>query len=440
VISAATAEAVARRSYGKLVALLSARTRDVAAAEDALADAFAAALAAWPAHGVPANPEAWLLTAARHRLIDAARARQTHAAASDTLQLLGEWAQAATDVAGQRHEIPDRRLALMFACAHPAIDAALRAPLMLQTLLGLDAAAIGSAFLVAPATMGQRLVRAKARIRQAGIPFAVPALADLPPRLGAVLDAIYACYAEGWTDPAGTDPQRRNLADEALWLGGLLASLLPDEPEALGLLSLMLHSHARRAARRDAAGHYVPLAAQHTALWDARMLREAERLLHRAGALALAPGAGTGRVGRDPWVAHPRVGRYQLEAAIQSAHSVRRFTGVADWPAIVALYDALARLTDSPVVALNRAVALAETAGPAAGLAALDALAADARLADYQPAWAARADLLQRLGRGTEATAAYDRAIGLEADPVVRAFLQQRRRQAGPGQPPGGSG
>ena len=428
-ISAATAEAVARRSYGKLVALLSARTRDVAAAEDALADAFAAALAAWPAHGVPANPEAWLLTAARHRLIDAARARQTHAAASDTLLLLGEWAQAATDVAGQRHEIPDRRLALMFACAHPAIDAALRAPLMLQTLLGLDAAAIGSAFLVAPATMGQRLVRAKARIRQAGIPFAVPALADLPPRLGAVLDAIYACYAEGWTDPAGTDPQRRNLADEALWLGGLLASLLPDEPEALGLLSLMLHSHARRAARRDAAGRYVPLADQDTSRWDARMLREAERLLHRAGALALAPGAGTGRVGR-----------YQLEAAIQSAHGVRRFTGVADWPAIVALYDALARLTDSPVVALNRAVALAETAGPAAGLAALDALAADARLADYQPAWAARADLLQRLGRGTEATAAYDRAIGLEADPVVRAFLQQRRRQAGPGQPPGGSG
>jgi RNA polymerase sigma-70 factor (ECF subfamily) len=191
----------------------------------------------------------------------------------------------------------------------------------------------------------------------------------------------------------------------------------------------MLHSHARRAARRDAAGHYVPLAEQHTALWDARMLREAERLLRRAGTLALQPGAGL-----------QRVGRYQLEAAIQSAHGVRRITGVADWPAIVALYDALALLTDSPVVALNRAVALAETAGPATGLAALDALAADARLADYQPAWAARADLLQRLGRGPEAVIAYDRAIGLEADPVVRAFLLRRRCQAGPGQPPGGSG
>ena len=417
---AATAEAVARRSYGKLVAMLSARTRDLAAAEDALADAFAAALASWPAQGVPVNPEAWLLTAARRRLIDAARARRTHDGAADTLRLLAEWDQAANGAAAQRAEIPDQRLALMFACAHPAIAEPLRAPLMLQTLLGFDAAAIGSAFLVAPATMGQRLVRAKSRIHQAGIPFAVPPLADLPPRLAAVLDAIYACYAEGWCDPAGTDAQRRNLADEALWLGGLVASLLPDEPEALGLLSLMLHTHARRDARRDTAGRYVPLAAQDTARWDGRMLREAERLLHRAGALALQPGAGV-----------QRVGRYQLEAAIQSAHGVRRFSGVADWPAIVALYDGLARLTDSPVVALNRAVALAELAGPAQGLAALDALAGDTRLADYQPAWAARADLLQRLGRGPEAAAAYDRAIGLEADPVVRAFLQQRRPARG---------
>jgi RNA polymerase sigma-70 factor, ECF subfamily len=273
---------------------------------------------------------------------------------------------------------------------------------------------------VAPAAMGQRLVRAKARIRQAGIPFSLPALADLPPRLASVLDAIYACYAEAWSDPAGTDARRRNLADEAIWLGGLVASLLPEEPEALGLLALMLHSHARRTARRDAAGNYVPLAAQDTRLWDARMLREAERLLHRASALALQPGAGL-----------QRVGRYQLEAAIQSAHGVRRVTGVADWPAIVALYDALAQHTDSPVVALNRAVALAETAGPAAAMAALDALGGDARLADYQPAWAARADLLLRLGRRAEAAAAYDRAIGLEADPAVRAFLQQRRPALG---------
>jgi len=413
---AATAEAVARRSRGKLVAMLGARTRDLAAAEDALADAFAAALANWPLQGVPANPEAWLLTAARRRLIDAGRARRTHDGAADTLRLLAEWDQAASGQPGRAAEIPDRRLTLMFACAHLAIDAPMRAPLMLQTLLGFDAAAIGSAFLVAPATMGQRLVRAKSRIRQAGIPFAVPALADLPARLAAVLDAVYACYAEAWCDPAGTDARRTNLADEALWLGSLVASLLPDEPEALGLLSLMLHSQARRAARRDDAGRYVPLAAQDTRRWDARMLAQAERLLHRAAALALAPGAGL-----------QRLGRFQLEAAIQSAHGARRFTGVADWPAILALYDALLRLTGSPVVALNRAVALAEVAGPEAGLAALDALAGDARLVDHQPAWAARADLLQRLKRGAEAVAAYDRAIGLEADAAVRAFLLQRR-------------
>ncbi len=427
--AAATAEAVARRSYGKLVAMLSARSRDLGAAEDALADAFAAALASWPAQGLPDNPEAWLLTAARRKLIDGARARRSHDGAADTLRLLAEWDQAATDRAGQRAEIPDQRLALMFACAHPAIAETMRAPLMLQALLGFDAAAIGSAFLVAPAAMGQRLVRAKSRIRQAGIPFAVPPLDALPARLAAVLDAIYACYAEAWCDPAGTDARRRNLADEALWLAGLVASLLPDEPEALGLLSLLLHTHARRAARRDAAGRYVPLAAQDSSRWDARMLCEAERLLHRAGVLALQPGAGVQRGAHDQRAGnYQRVGRYQLEAAIQSAHGVRRFTGVADWPAIVALYDALLQLTASPVVALNRALALAEISGPAAGLAALDGLAGDARLADYQPAWAARADLLQRLGRNLEAATAYDRAIGLEPDPVVRAFLQQRRQ------------
>ena len=422
--AAAAAEAVARRSRGKLVALLCMRTRDLAAAEDALADAFAAALVNWPQQGVPANPEAWLLTAARRRLIDGARASATHDGAADTLRLLAEWAQAASGEPGRAAEIPDRRLALMFACAHPAIAEPLRAPLMLQTLLGFDAAAIGSAFLVPPATMGQRLVRAKSRIRQAGIPFAVPALTELPARLAAVLDAVYACYAEAWCDPVGADARRRNLADEALWLGSLVASLLPDEPEALGLLSLMLHSHARRAARRDISGRYVPLAVQETSRWDARMLAEAERLLRRAAALALAPGAGL-----------RQLGRYQLEAAIQSAHVARRFTGTADWPAIVALYDGLLRLTDSPVVALNRAVALAEVAGPAAGLAALDALAGDDRLADHQPAWAARADLLQRLGRGPESQAAYDRAIGLEADPAVRSFLLQRRAGAGRSQP-----
>ena len=399
---------MARRSYGKLVAFLAARTRDMAAAEDALADAFAAALADWPRQGVPRTPEAWLLTVARRRMIDHARQRRTHDGAADTLLLL---ADVSSDDGDTPREIPDHRLALMFACAHPAIAAEVRAPLMLQTILGFDAAAIGSAFLVAPATMGQRLVRAKARIRQAGIPFRVPELADLDERLEAVLDAIYAGYAEGWSDPAGTDARRRNLAEEAIWLGGLLASLMPEQSEALGLLALMLFAQARRAARRDAQGRYVPLAEQDPRRWDAAMLAQAEALLRRASVLG-------------------QIGRFQLEAALQSAHVVRRHTGVADWPAIEQLYAALAALTGSPVVALNRAVALAETQGPAPALALLDGLAVDARMADYQPYWAARAGLLQRLGRAGEADAAYARAIGLERDPAVRAFLQQRRGPA----------
>jgi len=402
----AAAEAVARRSYGKLVAFLAARSRDVAGAEDALADAFAAALADWPIHGVPDNPEGWLVTAARRRSIDAARRRQTAAAGEAHLTLLAEELDAALAEAGS---IPDERLRLMFACAHPAIDETIRAPLILQSVLGFDAASIGSAFLVAPATMGQRLVRAKARIREAGIPFRVPAPDELEPRLEAVLDAIYAAFSEGWTDAAGTEARRRSLADEAIWLGRLVAHLLPAEPEAIGLLALMLHAEARRPARRDDAGRYIPLAAQDTARWNEALIDEAERLLHRA--------AGVGRLGR-----------YQLEAAIQSAHVVRRRAGASDWPAIVTLYDALIALTGSPVAAVNRAVALAETSGPVAGLAALDALADDRRLGDYQPWWAARADLLARAGRAAEAAEAYARAIGLETDPAVRHFLTDRSR------------
>ncbi len=394
---------MARQSYGRLVAFLAARTRDVAGAEDALADAFAAALAHWPVSGVPEKPEAWLLAAARRKLIDASRRRRTAADATGHLQLLAEEMGQGDD-----RQIPDDRLALMFACAHPAIDPATRAPLILQTILGFDAAAIGSAFLVSPSAMGQRLVRAKMRIKEAGIPFRMPDTADLPERLEAVLEAIYAAFAEGWTDPAGTEARRRDLAEEAIWLGRLVVSLLPDEPEAQGLLALMLYAEARRRARRTADGDYVPLAEQDPASWDPRLIEEAETLLSyasRAGA----------------------TGRYQLEAAVQSAHVVRRVTGRADWNAIAALYGALQAMTGSPVVAINRAVALAESEGAEAGLAVLDEAAADARLADYQPYWAARADLLARIGDATAADTAYERAIGLEADPAVRRFLQRRR-------------
>jgi RNA polymerase sigma-70 factor (ECF subfamily) len=399
----AAAEAVARGSYGKLVAYLAARTRDVAGAEDALADAFAAAIADWPLNGVPDSPEAWLLSVARRKTIDAARRRRTGEAAVDQIKLMVEELDSAP-----ASDIPDQRLALMFACAHPAIEPAIRAPLILQTILGFDAGAIASAFLVAPATMGQRLTRAKAKIKQAGIPFDVPERAELGERRDAVLAAIYTAFAEGWSDPAGTEARRRNLAGEALWLGRLVVTLLPDEPEALGLLALMLFAEARRPARRDADGEYVPLAEQDTALWDATLMNEAEMLLLRASRMGV-------------------IGRYQLEAAVQSAHGVRRLTGAADWAAIEQLYDALLAMTCSPVVAINRAVAVAETQGPAAGLAALDALGDDARLAEYQPYWAARAGLLARMNDAAAACDAYDRAIGLESDPAVRRFLQQRR-------------
>jgi RNA polymerase sigma-70 factor, ECF subfamily len=403
-----TAEAVARRSYGKLIAFLAARTRDVAEAEDALSDAFAAALVDWPIKGVPQNPEAWLITVARRKGIDAARKRHSAAQATDSLDLIAQELQELAANAWDETQIPDERLALMFACAHTAIEAGMRAPLILQTVLGFDAATIASAFLVAPATMRQRLVRAKAKIKQAGIPFRVPERRELSERLEAVLEAIYAVFAEGWSDPAGTETRHRNLAEEGIWLGRLVATLLPDEPEALGLLALILYAEARRGARRDADGDYVPLAEQDPALWNHAMIEDAEALLSRAS-----------RGGA--------IGRYQIEAAIQSAHVVRRRSGRADWAAIERLYAALATLTNSPVVTINRAVAVAETHGPAAGLDLLDTVAADIRLNDYQPYWAARAKLHTEAGDLPAAASAYDRAIGLEADPAVRRFLQQRR-------------
>jgi predicted RNA polymerase sigma factor len=405
-----TADAVARRSYGKLVAFLAARTRDVASVEDALSEAFAAALADWPRNGCPANPEGWLLTAARRKLIDFARRRRTGDLASGELQRLAEELEAAaanTNTASDV-QIPDQRLALMFACAHPAIDAGVRAPLILQTLLGLDAAMIASAFLTAPATMGQRLVRAKDKIRRAGIPFRIPEPEELPGRLGTVLDAIYAAFSEGWADSGGTDAARRDLAEEALFLGQLLTQLLPDEPEALGLVALMLHVEARRPARRNSRGDYVPLAEQATQLWNSDLIGVAEALLLRASALS-------------------SIGRYQLEAALQSAHVHRRRTGDANWTSIVQIYDALLALSGSPVVAINRALALAEAHGAATGLESLEQLTGDSRLTEYQPFWAARAELLARTGACAQAHHAYEVAIGLERDPAVRRFLQQRQ-------------
>ncbi len=409
--AALAAERVARESYGRLLAYLAARTRDVAGAEDALSDAFAAALRSWPVVGVPDNPDAWLLAAARRRQTDAARRRHVQHAGQAHLQLVSEELHA---MAEGKSSIPDRRLVLMFACAHPAIGPSMRTPLILQTILGLTSEVIAAAFLVPPKTMGQRLVRAKLRIRDAGIPLRMPEPQELPERLAAVLDAVYAAYTVGYNEVS--DDPLRELAEEALWLGRLLASLLSNEPEVSGMLALMLYTAARAAARRDAAGAYVPLEEQDTALWDESLLAVAERLLRRASAAGPS-------------------GRYQIEAAIQSAHVSRRLTGIANWPAVVALYDYLYARTGSPVVSLNRAVARAEVDGPRVALAELVRLEADRRLSSYQPFWAAKGQLLLRAGDAAGARQALTVAIGLTTDEAVKGFLKIRLASLHLGQP-----
>jgi RNA polymerase sigma-70 factor (ECF subfamily) len=405
----AAATRVARESYGKLIAFVAAPARDVPGAEDALADAFAAALAVWPVKGVPANPEGWLAKTARRRLIDARRRRRSADEASGHLALIDAELKEAAEAAAS---IPDRRLALMFACAHPAIEESIRAPLMLQTILGLDAAAIASAFLVSPATMGQRLSRAKAKIRLAGVPFRIPEREDLPERLGVALEAIYAAFSHGWAEAFSDDPRGRNLAEEAIWLGRVVVSLAPQEPEAMGLMALMLHAHARREARRDTLGRYVPLSEQHAVAWDQAAIEEAERLLRKASAQGTP-------------------GRFQLEAAVQSVHAARRVTGRTDWEAIVALYDALFTLTGSPVVAVNRAVAVAHTRGPATGLKHLEEIGESGGLNGFEPYWVAKADLCSKTGDAEEARRAYTVAIGLQSDPAARAFLIERLAELG---------
>ncbi len=394
---------VARDGYGRLLAFLAARSRDIAAAEDALADSFQAALVAWRRTGVPARPEAWLLVTARRRLIDAARhARVAADAVSTLLAVTAEAEEAMRDDAA----FPDERLRLMFVCAHPAIDAAMHTPLMLQTVLGLDAARIASAFLVRPAAMGQRLSRVKAKIRDARLSFDVPAAAELPPRLDAVLGAIYAAYGLGWDDVVGADPRQASLTVEAIDLGRLLVELLPGVPEAMGLLALMLHCEARRPARRSPTGAYIPLAQQGTALWSRQIILEAERLLRAAR-------------GFGP------IGRYQLEAAIQSAHAARAVIGGTDWEAIALLYEGLVRLAPTIGALVGRAAAVAEARDAATAWKLLAAIPAE-DVASYQPYWALAAHLLARIGARAEAEAAFARAIGLSEDPATRAFLIAR--------------
>jgi predicted RNA polymerase sigma factor len=393
------AELAARASYGRLLSLLAVRTGDPAGAEDALAEAFLAAVTQWPRDGVPQNPEAWLLTTARRRLVDATRRRARH---DRHAQLL-----VSVDDAAEGDGFGDERLRLLFACAHPAIDAAVRTPLMLQMVLGLDAARIATALRVAPKTMGQRLWRAKTKIRSARISFDVP-VEDLPERASAVLEAIYAAYGRGWDDVAGPAAASRGLTEEAIWLARLTVQLLPEEPEARGLLALMLYAQARSNARRGADGTYIPLTEQEPACWDSGRIVEAEALLNEA-------------------VRMRRVGPLQLEAAIQSAHVNAHRSGVPDDPAVSLLYETLVRLTPTLGIRVAHAVALSKTGGPARGLELLDAIKSTAP-EDYQPYWSARAHLLERLDRLDGARDAYDRAAGLTEDDGVRRWLLAKRR------------
>ena len=407
---------VVRESYGRLLALLAAPGRDIAAAEDALADATERALARWPVDGVPDNPQAWLLVVARNALRDTwkSAARRTNVPLDQT-----DWeTDEIADVDGQvASEIPDRRLELMLVCAHPAIAVSIRTPLMLQVVLGVDAASIATAFAERPAAMAQRLVRAKKRIRDAGIPFEMPAREHLAERMPAVLEAVYGAYAIDWQlvptatttmVAAGAAPVADSLSAESLHLALMLTELLPEEPEVLGLASLVCLSEARRAARRGDDGCFVPLEEQDVSRWDRMLITRGEELLSRAHA-------------------HHRPGRFQYEAAIQSAHCSRATRPPADPETLRALHRALMRTAPS----LGAEVALAaldgEIDGPAAGLRALDAVS-DPAIERFQPAWAVRAHLLAATGRTDEAAGCYRRAIAAASDTGIAEYLTRRLR------------
>ncbi len=388
----AAAERAARASHGRLVGLLASRTRDIAAAEDALAEAFARAIETWPQTGIPDNPEAWLLTVARRVDGNAARHREVQALAEpEIVRRIDERAEAGPAT--------DPRLELMFVCAHPAIDPAARTPMMLTLVQGLTAERVAAAYLEPPATLSQRLVRAKARVKATGIAFALPDRAEWTDRLGTVLEAVYAIAA--LSDGDG------ELLGEGVHLAGLLAAELPREPEVRGLLALLLFLLARRAAGRTPGGNYVPLEEQDPATWDHAAIDRAEAELKAAAAAG-------------------RPGRFQLEAAIHSAHCWRRAGGETPWPQILALHDRLSTLAPTFGSEVARAVAAAEVHGPEAGLRLLDSLEAPPGHLAHA---AARAHLLARAGRPSDAGSAYAAAILLARDPAVRAWLEARRRQ-----------
>jgi RNA polymerase sigma-70 factor, ECF subfamily len=403
-----TVEAVFRREYGRCVATLIRFLGDIDAAEEAVQDAFTVAVARWPTDGQPPNPGAWIVTTARNRAIDRMRRESVRdERQAQAHHLYGAAAQAAgVDALSQQEEtVPDDRLRLIFTCCHPALNQAAQVALTLRLLGGLETPEIARAFMVPEATMAQRIVRAKRKIRNTRIPYRVPSEAELPARLTSVLAVAYLIFNEGHAATAGS-LLRPDLCAEAIRLARVLAKLMPDEPETQGLLALLVLLHARSAARAAADGSLVRLAEQDRRLWDRSLMAEGQAIVRAC-------------------VVRGRPGPYQIQAAINAVHSVAASFDSTDWPAILTLYDQLYALTPTPVVALNRAVALAEIRGPAAGLAAVDDLSSSG-LDSYYLFHAARADLLRRLGRATEAAAAYATARSLTANPAERAFLDSQ--------------
>ncbi|MFI6802911.1 RNA polymerase sigma factor [Streptosporangium canum] len=413
-------ESVFREEHGRLLASLVGRFGDLDLAEEVASEAIEAALVHWPVRGVPAKPGAWLLTTARRKAVDRLRRDQAYAARLAALQVEADRAAPAPP-ADADADLPDERLQLFFTCAHPALPAEARGALTLRCLAGLTTPEVARAFLVPPAAMAQRIVRAKKKIREARIPFRVPGADELPARLPGVLQVLYSIFTEGYAASAGPRLQRLDLAEEALRLARILRRLLPAEREVAGLLGLMLLVHARRDARTGPDGGLVLLEDQNRDRWDRTMIEEG---------LALVPAALTGG---PP-------GPYGVQAAIAALHDEAADLATTDWPQIVALYGVLLALAPSPVVALNRAAAVAMRDGPEAGLALLDSLAGEERLRAHHPYPAARADLLQRLGRLPEAAAAYREALALAGTEPERAHLLRRLKAVEPSGPDAGAG
>ena len=397
-------EAESRRVLATLIRLLG----DFDRAEEALHDAVRAALEQWPRDGVPANPRAWLVSAGRFKAIDTMR-RQKRFDPLDTLGDPGDVAGSDPLAWADAESVEDDQLRLIFTCCHPALSPDAQIALTLREVCGLTTEEIGRAFLTPAPTLAQRIVRAKGKIRDARIPYQVPGRAELPERLDAVLRVIYLVFNEGYAASSGSSVTRHDLASEAIRLGRLLVGLLP-EPEALGLLALMLLHESRRAARMSADGNLVLLEQQDRTLWDRQQIAEGVALVEQA-------------------LRTRRVGPYVLQAAIGALHAEAPSSAQTDWAEVVGLYDVLLRVERSPVVALNRAVAVAMRDGPAAGLALVDALAAQGELKEYRLLHAARADLCRRLGRRDEAKQAYERALALTRQEPERRFLEQRIRE-----------